>query len=1207
MPWSESLCWWLAYSALLSLLVLVLGSGATLLCRQPARRLRIIELTLAGCLLAPLLGLLPGYPQLSVAWHRSESHQQHDELSRQYVFQPSTAAESVVEPMASQPDVVRHPIADPPSPVIAAPTETPLAPAHELNLGQWLVGLYLAGVAIGLAWWLLGLTALLRIVRGARVAPPRCKRLLAEIAGRRGVRVRLLASRLAKQPFASVGMAVQLPSKRVPWPRPVIVLPKNLCDDEQAVRWALAHEWTHIEQRDFRAWFVAGLVRVLFFYQPLVWWLRRQLRLCQDFVADARASREAAEPEDYAEFLAARAAGGLLHPAMVGLGMGFSKSELYRRVVMLVQNRPLESRPPRLWTVSVTCFAMALIGVAAALTASPPAAAQGETPAEVEAAPASPNHSAVAKKIDVTMGPSQFAKGDKITIQEVWSEQGTLTKGDTVTVKGTYTLKSQPNATLAFWITQDANDPIDYGGGATTPIKAGTASFEIKRVLTSKGHLHLAFSGKHETFGTVYFGTKPQVAEIAHGKPDAKDADKRPTGSAAPAKAKLTLDSLGFMTMSSGPGNDEETGKLLKEKKYELVKTFDSNIGKQYVYRFTYPDGRHVNRNFPTALDGVTSWADYEKKDKQREERRSKHISEALTSGRFRLLDLDVMQLHVCRDVASGKEFKVQRIGRGDQSEIALPRVDLGTLPSGVQQTSWQEHLQAIRDGKRQLLKLETVNDYTYEMTGDDGTKEIFGYGGQEPLEEIIKRKDKLKSSSGAIAVRTHSTSRKHDATEDVIGDRPKGNCSLGGKLLSESTGKPIAGAKMYMFYLKTYAAIFVHTDKDGEFIIKDIPKGPYSFRSSHTAGYQDAVYDPDHKSGQLPEFTLKDGEQRLDLVLKAKEACRVSGKIVDENGNVPSNIQEMVACAWFKNDRDYYTLAHGSVKPDGSYVIDGLGGKPVYVMAKDYHTEDKGGGLPPIYALSTFFRGEARLITFDKSRHVDGVNITLRKTGGLVLEGTVRDENGKPIPEAFVVVHHRDMLFDRVTAYTDSEGRYELQGLGDGEVLVHVDAIHRGFVRTRVPIVLEKKAPAVQRDFTLHRGVSISGKLVDQDGKEWQIGRSYGGVHVTSNLKKPHEGPSWSGLPNKFGVQSVRETGSDVFYIPGEGDYDVDNMVFPTSSTFLFPSVKPGHTRITFSPQAEGQEVVKILCNGKDILKSGITTKPGDEIKDVTIVIGAK
>ena len=1076
MPWSESLYWWLVYSALLSLVVLTFGSSAMLLCRQPTRRLRIIELSLAACLVAPLLGMIPGYPQLAIVW-RHTAPPERQEIST------LRSTEEAVVPAFPQSDVVPRLASDLPPKAIAEPIATP---AQAWSVGSWLISLYFLGVVIGVAWWLVGMAALVRIISTARAAPPRCRQLLAEIAGRRSARVRLLTSRLAKQPFASVGVAVQLLPQRATWHRAVIVLPESLCDDEQAVRWALAHEWAHINHGDFCTGFVAGLARVLFFYQPLVWWLRRQLRLCQDYVADARASRQASQPEDYAEFLVVRAAAGSLHPAMVGLGMGFSKgkSELYRRVIMLVQNRPLESRPPRLWTVSVTCAALLSVAVLATLTISP-----------------------------------QHATGT----------------GD------------------------DAN------AGAT-----GSAS----------------------------------------GTPADQTIDNPQDHK--PAKAKITLDSLGFVTSRSGPGNDEKMEKLIKEKKYEFVKTFDSRSGeKQYVYRFTYPDGRRVNRNFSMSLDKVSSWADYQKKQELQREQRNERISQALTSGRFRLLNLEVMQVHICRDVASGSTFKVQRIQRPDQSEIALPRADFGTIPPSVQETSWKEHLQAIRDEERQLLKLETVNSYTYEMTADDGTKDIFNYGGSEPLEAMCNRSANPVSSSGQGTVTTSSVAAKPGmtakpgTTQRVLGVRPQGNCSLSGKLVAESTGKPIAGAKMYLFYNVTFGSIFIKTDNDGTFVFKDIPKGPFSLRSSRKAGYQDAVYDPEGKSGQFPQFQLEDGEQRSEILLKAKEACRVAGEIRDENGNVPSDTRRMTIYAWSKaDDGEKYSLAQGFVKADGSYVVDGLGDKPVYVMAKNWQNEKQGEGYPAIYAPSTFLRDEAKLITFNESRNVDDVKITLRKTGGLVLEGTVRDENGEPIPEAFVVVHHRDMLFDRVTGYSDAQGHYELQGLGDGEVLVHVDAIHRGFVRTHAPIALEKTTPKVRRDFVLHRGAMISGKLVDQDGNEWQIGRSHGGAKITENSKELEQKGSWSGLPNKYGVQGVAGS-SAVFFLPGEGDYDHCEMVFPTRSTFVFQSMKPGHTLITFSPQEEGKKVIKILHNGQNIIESGIQTKPGQEIKDVTIVIG--
>ena len=260
---------WLVHSALMSLIVLLIGSGAVLLSGQPIRRLRIIELTLLGCLVAPWLGMVPGYPQLIRVGSSDVAA-----VDRQEAASLPSAATTV--PRRDP----RHDSLPPafegiPSGRSAAADVTP---ARAMDVISWLIAVYFLGVAFGFGWWLLGVAALARIIRAASPAAPRCRELLAEIAGERGNQVRVLMSRRVRQPFASV------------WGRPVIILPESLCGDERCFRWSLAHEWSHVERHDFRAWLMAGLVRLLFFYQPLAWWLRRQLRLCQDFLADARAA-----------------------------------------------------------------------------------------------------------------------------------------------------------------------------------------------------------------------------------------------------------------------------------------------------------------------------------------------------------------------------------------------------------------------------------------------------------------------------------------------------------------------------------------------------------------------------------------------------------------------------------------------------------------------------------------------------------------------------------------------------------------------------------------------------------------------------------------------------------------------------------------------------------------------------------------------------
>ncbi len=364
MPWSESVYLWLIHSAIVSLLVLAVGSGAILLCRRPARRVWIIELTLAGCLVAPWLDTIPGYPRLGFGWRAGTSLYRDEAVPQDSAGgaggEPTAILQSSDLPVSLQAVTAE-----------AAPRATN-APSPSFDLVPWIVFVYAVGVALGLGWWLVGLLVLAQTVRMTRPAPSRCRELLDQLAGQRASRVKLLIGRGVRQPFAFVLR------------RPVIVLPEDLCGDDRALRWSLAHEWTHIERHDFRVWLLAGLTRVLFFYDPLIWWLRYHLRLCQDFLADDRAARQTPQPEDYAEFLTARAAGGALRPALVGLGMGASKSELYRRVVMLVQNRPLESRVPWLWTLAVTCAAFVLVATMGAFTISRQAAALEEPSAAEE-------------------------------------------------------------------------------------------------------------------------------------------------------------------------------------------------------------------------------------------------------------------------------------------------------------------------------------------------------------------------------------------------------------------------------------------------------------------------------------------------------------------------------------------------------------------------------------------------------------------------------------------------------------------------------------------------------------------------------------------------------------------------------------------------------------------------------------------------------
>src|SRR5262249_26221624 len=93
------------------------------------------------------------------------------------------------------------------------------------------------------------------------------------------------------------------------------------------------------------------LGQAVFFYVPWFWALRRQVQLCQEFVADASAVVVAEQRADYAEFLLNLTTAPLA-PACA-TGVSGHTSDLFRRISMLLQNPfSVERRCPRLWSLA---------------------------------------------------------------------------------------------------------------------------------------------------------------------------------------------------------------------------------------------------------------------------------------------------------------------------------------------------------------------------------------------------------------------------------------------------------------------------------------------------------------------------------------------------------------------------------------------------------------------------------------------------------------------------------------------------------------------------------------------------------------------------------------------------------------------------------------------------------------------------------------
>jgi hypothetical protein len=170
----------------------------------------------------------------------------------------------------------------------------------------------------------------------------------------------------------------------------------------------------------------------------------------------------------------------------------------------------------------------------------------------------------------------------------------------------------------------------------------------------------------------------------------------------------------------------EEENKLIAEKKYKLVKTYELFSQKLYLYRFTITRSNHETDYVTTAvqipLENVTSWDDYRRKVHERGEM----IYKAVLAGKFRLIDVNTTDHWICRDADSNEKLDVQRIFNPGGKDDAMATIEAAKEPKQMQTMSWQDHLKAIRKGRRELLGVKNETLYTYEAVLDDGSEVTF-------------------------------------------------------------------------------------------------------------------------------------------------------------------------------------------------------------------------------------------------------------------------------------------------------------------------------------------------------------------------------------------------------------------------------------------------------------------------------------------------
>ena len=251
------------------------------------------------------------------------------------------------------PPLISIPMFAPPTeltlPVVAglSPGSRP-TPSLAVSLAGWLSGhwkaglllLWLFGTVTVVAWSLFRTFRLHRyLIRASEVAAPGVQRIAGELAGTLGLR--------SAPPIYTTQAHV---SPMVWWggSRLRVLIPQTLASSlrPEELRCILAHELAHVRRRDHHVRWLEWVACSVFWWNPVAWWARRELRVAQELCCDALASSSiSAEARVYAgsllrtvEFMSTASA--LRAPAFASTAAGGRRASLLEeRLRMICTNK----------------------------------------------------------------------------------------------------------------------------------------------------------------------------------------------------------------------------------------------------------------------------------------------------------------------------------------------------------------------------------------------------------------------------------------------------------------------------------------------------------------------------------------------------------------------------------------------------------------------------------------------------------------------------------------------------------------------------------------------------------------------------------------------------------------------------------------------------------------------------------------------------
>ncbi len=250
----------------------------------------------------------------------------------------------------------------------------------------------------------------------------------------------------------------------------------------------------------------------------------------------------------------------------------------------------------------------------------------------------------------------------------------------------------------------------------------------------------------------------------------------------------------------------------------------------------------------------------------------------------------------------------------------------------------------------------------------------------------------------------------------------------ISGKVVDQTTGQPVAGAKVNAFLEKKHERRHFHalTNAEGNYSLTALPAGEYIVEA-HAPDYMPEFWQEADSLRNATLVTVTNSETTTGIDFTLTPGATIKGTVTDNASSAPIEKALVTVVR-----RGSHLKKFAKTDETGQYVIDGLpsGTYLAYAVAKGYHGQ---------WYLNVDSRREATPIEVTAPNVVEGVDFALTKIeplqggiAGLVLD----DSTGLPIEGA--VLTAMPLTFARPKqAVSGPDGTYEIGGLRRGIYVV--------------------------------------------------------------------------------------------------------------------------------------------------------------------------